>query len=66
MLSSVASFFVLSLPVMSLYSESTNTHSKVHIRIVNILFLVGYPELQAELFLTLNVSLLIASFTIIT
>lgn len=39
--SSVASFFVLSLPVMSLYSESTNTHSKVHIRIVNILFLVA-------------------------
>lgn len=29
---------------MSLYSESTNTHSKVHIRIVNILFLVAVMQ----------------------
>lgn len=53
MLSSVACFFVLSLPVMSLYSESKNTHNRVHKRIVNILFLVAViQKLQVVLSLT--------------
>lgn len=52
MLSSVACFFVLSLPVMSLYSESTNAQQSTYTYCKYFIFSTSYPELYEELFLT--------------